>query len=175
MKTGILVIGSVGSGTRIATNILVKNGAWGDFGHVQRLDNFDASLIKDKKVVVIRRSIPHLSWADSRSSDAPKIKQFFKDNGFNNLFFIYTRRKEEYTAKSQLLSHRKLVKSEAEAFENIEKAKIEVSNVCFGKPYAFIYEELLAEPEEYQRKLCDFVGIELKNTVRIINGNKKYE
>jgi len=105
MKTGILVIGAVGSGTRLATQILVENGAWGDFGHVQRLDGFDASLIKDEKVVVIRRSLPHLEWKDSRSSDAPKIKQFFKDNGFNNLFFIYTRRKDEYVAKSQLLSH----------------------------------------------------------------------
>lgn len=68
----ILVIGPEHSGTRYMTEVLVNAGAYGDYTHFQRMDNRE--IPKDKKVIVLRRSVPHGTEAE------PDVSWFVDEN-----------------------------------------------------------------------------------------------
>lgn len=62
-KIAYLVAGPESSETRMLTKAIISSGVFGDYGHVQRLDNLKFGDRPDK--IVLRRSLPHAhAWPD---------------------------------------------------------------------------------------------------------------
>lgn len=178
---GIIVLGPAGSGTRIVTRIIVENGAYGQYTHTQELDKYIGSpagceIIEDNNNshYVIRRSIPH----GRTLPDLSKIIDLFLINGISDMVFVVTHRYREYSAMSQLNGHNGLIKNKKEGMKNIEKAMDMINDELSLFAYEFLpvnYEMLVAYPWLMQRYICRKLGLEFKNEIDIINGNKKYE
>lgn len=176
---GVIVVGPAGSGTRITTEVLVRNGCYGDFGHSQGMD----AMIDDNEarppeadVYVIRRSLPH--WREWPSLD--EIVEFYKRIGCDDIRCIYVFRDERCTIMSQLTGHSDLIKDEEQGRRNMKMAReilgeFEKKHDGTDVEFHYIgYEALCLFPEAIQKYICWCAGIEAKTFLEIINGNKKY-
>ncbi len=180
---GIIVLGAAGSGTRITTRILVKNGVFGSSRHKQVFDNYieKGQKIINKKsftqysCIVVRRSLPH--WRSF--PDLLKILDFYKELGIRDIQFVIVYRHPRYSAISQLKRHDGLIKNIEEGVGNVNRAIEIIKGLkIYENKYKFIpfsYDMLVRFPRYMQRYLCESLNLEYKNYVKIKDANKKYE
>lgn len=182
-KIAVVVIGVESTGTRLATEILCKNGFWGDYGHGQRFDDYYANdkrleqkdLPGDIERIVVRRSLPH----KQEMPEMVGIFNFLSVQGFEEIKLVITHRDRIYRNKSQVL--RGHCKTEEEAQDRSMLSQVyllEVVKPLFFKEqiYKVHYEALVRDPMGGQIDLIDFAnGKEPLNFVEIKDGDAKYK
>lgn len=130
-KEMIFVIGPESSGTRGATNFLIKHGNyWGTNAHIQPLDKclngeelIENVVPKDVNKIILRRSIPHASIFPNLN----EIDTFFLNSGYRTKWVIIIREISEIvrskisrnTAMDEMDSWMKTVYQYNWIFENI--------------------------------------------------------
>ncbi len=165
MRKAFFVIGCESSGTRMLTESLISAGAYGDYAHVQRMDDLNFYDLPD--VIAFRRSLPHArSW--------PPINALYNMMtlaGYEVITLIMWR-KEKYTVLSQLkLGH---VDSEEQAKKHIAEAFSRIGKFSHGKECEVVgYEEFVTDPWYRSGLFWDY-GL-TDPTITYYNANEAYD
>lgn len=166
-----IVTGPESSGTRLATQILLSAGCFGDAGHEQRLDDPNFQVGPDADVV-LRRSYPHRGEA----LDIKKIQRRFH---CWKTVVVVTTRDWDCNALSQVAQGH--APTLADAILKIRYAYcqifFELSKHCMN--YQLLsYEQLILEPKTTQVRLLSSLGLPLPHyatgLVEIRNENRKW-
>lgn len=164
-KIAYFVIGPESSGTRLTTELLVKAGCSGEYGHVQNFDITPLHKLGDLgDQIVVRRSLPHAGkWHDIRL-----LIRALEEAGFY-VVVISIDRRIEYMAESQLRA--KHVEDQEEAYHNIIVARNLIRDL--GRT-VHVYYETLVKPGKAE-ELLENLGLPTDNIPDIYDGNEKYE
>ena len=171
MKRAFLVVGPEGSGTRLATRILINGGCIGSAEHFQP---FDKGSIEGENVVW-RRSFPHLGqW--------PRVEELLSrlwDYGYkSDVSAVLTIRDPFVLERSQVAN--KHASTLLKATENVRMGFLQVWNevILTGVAVQFVplvYESLLLNPRKVQRALLERLGLDTSRPPLVIHhGNQKY-
>lgn len=178
VKRLVIVAGPRSSGTRYFTGLLIRSGAVGDDGHIQRLDaismadygykpdteNEARELIEGKGYVVLRRSIPH-------GNGWPNIDD--EIDGFAELgcpieCVFWMQRDVHCTCSSMVdVGHEKTYR---DALDSIHTAYR--NHIPWGGMFVPVTYELLGD-SSYVQRLFDVAGLDLKapRKTRFVNKN----
>ncbi len=166
-KKAFIVIGPESSGTRVMTEIFIKSGCSGDFGHQQYFDETPPS---SEKLVVWRRSIPH---AKVKEPDIKKMYNKLVEEKYD-VTVIVTTRDMSCMIKSQINAPHIL--SEEEGIKNISDAYLfifSLINELKVKYYVVSYESLILHQESTINYLSSLIGISL-SPIEFRNENIKW-
>ena len=166
-KKAFLVIGAESTGTKLVTDILVKNGCKGDYGHRQEFDH-SPKILKDNDLVVWRRSFPHDGNWPNLSSLVNLLKGY-------RITVIVTMRDWYSTSRSNI--NIKRVDNVEASYDLIQDAYLRIFQQIIDNKFEYHivnYDSLIAEPKEYQKILLQSIHLPIKELVNITNQNRKY-
>lgn len=173
-KQAILVLGSESSGTRLATEILIANGYFGDSTHEQRIDDIqNPSELKNIDRIVWRRSLPHGITGTFPIISDLQIK--LNDLGFNDIKVVVTIRDLYCTEKSVNNRHNRYYIA-----NDIKQAYYSIFSYLYNNMspfYILTYESLINNPKGIQESLLRFAEVQITQQtiyINITDGNSKY-
>lgn len=168
MKKLYIVLGAESTGTRYFTEILVKSGIYGDYGHEQRLDTESAT----RSPIVIRRSYPH-------KQKYPSLSELIGTFGIkpSEIFVYITIRDFHCACSSSIANGHILDKTFASALLRYQKAyKLMLRQIDeWNLDYVFVNYESLWN-REYIAALFAIGNITncIPNVIDYIDGDSKY-
>lgn len=168
-KRFFFVLGPESSGTRMMTEILVRAGCFGDYGHKQRLDG-DLSAIESLSMdVVFRRSLPYAG----RWPNLHKIWRVARRCGYR-VYVVVMSRDWNAMAQSQVrVGHTSTVD---EALRNIRRAYREIFRFVdkvIGWNYILVNYEAM-QRDGYRRWVLHALNLSMYTPFQFVNGNAKY-
>lgn len=158
MKQAYIVVGPESSGTKLVTEILIKQGCWGDAGNDQRIDNIFAAHRKlEVPKAVFRRSFPH----GGKWPILPDLLWHFKERGFEIVVIVMMR--DMYCIMQSQMTNSTHAFTLAHSFEKIRRAYTTIFRALAAVDRDFLivsYESLVRRPVETCSWACGMIGME---------------
>lgn len=163
-KVAYLILGYESSGTRMLTEVLVRAGIWGQYTHMQEMDDL---IFKGRpNRIVFRRSLPHNRiWPN-----IVEIIERIRLTGYQVIPIVIVR--DRYACARSQVRH-KHVETLGEAYDHMNYAAgLILTTLCNYNPIVIAYEKFI-DSVEYRKDFCSLIGIELPK-MKFYNANTKY-